>query len=195
MAPFGPPWALFGVLWGALGSLWRPLGRLGRPPGRLGVPLGSFRQDQRKPRKTLGFSWFFYSADGPRLATGKDNLDPVEDVLNENPSHVALGKLTQRTRERRVGAQTPPPHAPGPFGRLGAPVADFGLPLAPFGVPLGSLWPSFGTPLAILGHPLAPFGVPSGSLWPSFGAPLAIVGPKGRLWGQARAGPGRPLGQ
>ncbi len=48
--------------------------------------------------------------------------------------------------------QTPPPHAPGPFGRLGAPVADFGLPLAPFAVPLGSLWPSFGVPLAILGH-------------------------------------------
>ena len=74
-------------------------------------------------------------------------------------------------------------------------MADFGLPLAPFGVPLGSLWPSFGIPLAILGHPLAPFGVPSGSLWPSFGVPLAIVGPKGQLWGQARAGPGRPLGQ
>ncbi len=95
----------------------------------------------------------------------------------------------------RTAPQTPPPHAPGPFGRLGAPVADFGLPLAPFGVPLGSLWPSFGVPLAILGHPLAPFGVPSGSLWPSFGVPLAIVGPKGRLWGQSRAGPGRPLGQ
>ena len=29
------------------------------------------------------------SAGGP----GKDNLDPVEDVLNENPSLVALGKI------------------------------------------------------------------------------------------------------
>ncbi len=83
-----------------------------------------------------------WSAGGP----GKDNLDPVEDVLNENPSHVALGKLTT-TNPRATGAQnppqTPPPHAPGPFGRLGAPVPDFGLPLAPFGCP----WSPFGRPL------------------------------------------------
>ncbi len=30
-----------------------------------------------------------WSAGGP----GKDNLDPVEDVLNENPSLVALGNI------------------------------------------------------------------------------------------------------
>ena len=132
------------------------------------------------------------------MGGGKDVSAPVEDVLNKNPSLSLSGKLTT-TNPRAMGAQnppqTPPPHAPGPFGRLGAPVADFGLPLTPFGVPLASLWPSFGIPLAILGHPLAPFGVPWGSLWPSFGVPLGPFGHCGAQGPALGPGPGRPLGQ
>ncbi len=64
-----------------------------------GPALGPVRKNLRKPSVFVGFSIrrFFRgcSAVSPRMdgeAGGKDVSGPVEDVLNENPSHVALGK-------------------------------------------------------------------------------------------------------
>ena len=156
---------------GSLWPSWGPRAGSGARPGP--GPAGPWASEE-KPKKTIVFYLFFYTSDlrgwTARLS-GKDVSGPVEDLLNENPSHVALGKLTT-TNPRATGAQnppqTPPPHAPGPFGRLGAPVADFGLPLAPFGYPwapfgrpLGSLWPSWGT----CGIPLGHLGLPCGVFW------------------------------
>ncbi len=151
--PLGCDWAPFGVPLRALGLPLAPFGVALAPFGCHWPPFGA---PLEKPKKTTCFSVFSisrmvrgWSADGSRMVRGwsaggpgKDNLDPVEDVLNENPSHVALGKLTQRTRERRAGGRVP-------FDSL-CPLAILGHPLAPFGVPSGSLWPSFGVPLAIV---------------------------------------------
>ena len=122
---------------------------------------------------------------------------PAFSYISHPTSHALHGSMYQEKTShnepesggRAVGwaaqnpPQTPPPHAPGPFGRLGAPVADFGLPLAPFGYPwapfgrpLGSLWLSWATLWLPLGCPRAPFGHPLGSLWP-------LWSPRGRPFG------------
>ena len=60
-------------------------------------------------------------ADGPRMASGKDILAPAVNLLNENPSLVALGKLTHtnpRATHEPTNPQTslaqPSPAQPSP---------------------------------------------------------------------------------
>ena len=115
--PLGCPWPPFGrplgSLWLSWATLWLPFGcprtPFGRPLGSLwpswGPRAGSGARpgpgparpwaSEEKPKKALCFYRFFYCADAPP-PDGKDNLAPVEDLLNENPSHVALGKNAHR---------------------------------------------------------------------------------------------------
>ncbi len=95
----GRLWAPFGSLWGTLGL---PLAVLWGPFGHCGAQGAGPWVSEEKPKKTVVFCWFFYTAVSPRMdggfsadGGGKDVSGPVEDLLNENPSHVALGKLNE----------------------------------------------------------------------------------------------------
>ena len=81
-APFGRP----------LGSLWPSWGPRAGSGARPGPGPAGPCASEKKPKKTSGFYRFFYSSDLRRESPGKDVSGPVEDLLNENPSHVALGK-------------------------------------------------------------------------------------------------------
>ncbi len=90
--PLGCPRAPFGRPLGSLWSMWGPRAGSGARPGP--GPAGPWASEE-KPKKTVVFYWFSYTSDlrgwTARLS-GKDVSGPVEDLLNENPSHVALGK-------------------------------------------------------------------------------------------------------
>ncbi len=131
------------------------------------------------------------AAAGPRLAPppdGKDNLAPVEDLLNENPSHVALGKAHHNEPESDGRSEPTSDPTSTRAGSLWPSGGTCGRLWAPF----GSLWGALGLPLAVLWGPFGYLGPPFGSLWGALGLPLAVLwGPFGHRGAQRPAlGPG-----
>ncbi len=119
--PLGCPWPPFGrplgSLWLSWATLWLPLGcpraPFGRPLGSLwpswGPRAGSGAMpglgragpwaSEEKPKKTFRFLQVCLFVGSPagiggisQDLPGRTSSGPVEDLLNESPSHVALGK-------------------------------------------------------------------------------------------------------